>query len=121
MASGGSFAIHEHQLTIRFIQGYRYLDRCGEALVRLESVLGDGWLPIEAAPKGGGIKNDALGVVATFNTEAMTVQQSEFIAFETFLDSAGKIYDTLWQVFEIKRIIGPAMRIVLQMGFKVDE
>ena len=28
-----------------FIQGYRFLDRCGESLIALENTLAPGWIP----------------------------------------------------------------------------
>jgi hypothetical protein len=121
MPGSSSFNIHEIQATIRFIQGYRYLDRCGEALVKLENTLAEGWIPSEPSPRSGSLKNDQLGMTVTFNSEAMTVHQGEFISFEHFLDQTCKVFDTLWQTFEVKRVNAPAVRVALQKGFKEDE
>jgi hypothetical protein len=120
MPATSPFLTHAIQLTIRFIQGYRYLDRCGEALVKLENVLEKGWIPTEPTPQGGALKNDQLGMALTFNTEAMIVHQSLFISFDTFLDQACKAYDILWQTFEVKRINSPTARFILQKGFDED-
>lgn len=118
MPGNSPFEVHEIQATIRFIQGYRYLDRCGEALIRLEDVLQEGWIPAEVSPKSGNLKNELLGMVAAFNSEAMTVAQSEFISFENFQDQACKVFETLWRVFELQRINAPTARVVMQKGFK---
>ncbi|HTU93569.1 MAG TPA: hypothetical protein VMF69_26045 [Gemmataceae bacterium] len=121
MAGSSPFQVHRILATIRFIQGYRYLDRCGEALVKLENVLTEGWLPTEPSPKAGGMKNDQLGMTASFNSEGMTTSQAEFISFEHFIDQTCKVFDTLWQTFEIKRISSPTILVVFQKGFKDDE
>jgi hypothetical protein len=121
MPGTSTFQVHQIQASIRFIQGYRYLDRCGEALVKLENVLAEGWLPTESTPKAGSLKNDQLGMMASFNSEAMTTHQAEVISFEQFLDQSCKVFDTLWQTFEVKRINLPAIRVVFQKGFQDDE
>src|SRR5215213_5985905 len=102
MAASG---LEPHQLvaTIRFIQGYRYLDRCGETLIRLEQTLAEGWIPTETTPASGTMKNDLLGMVVGFNSGSMTVQQSEFLSFEHFRDQTCKVYETLWRTLEIDR------------------
>jgi hypothetical protein len=102
LSDAGQFAFQSAyvQASLRFIQGYRYLDRCGEALVKLENVLEKGWLPAESAPKAGALRNDQLGMTSTFNSEGMTVQQTAPVSFELFLDQVCKIFDTLWQILK---------------------
>jgi hypothetical protein len=117
----GSFQVREIRSTIRFIQGYRYLDRCGEAIVKLENTLADEWIPTETSPKAGALKNDVLGMTLGFSSENMTTVQAEFISFEHFLDQTCKIYDVLWQTFEVKKINVPTLRVILQHGFDEDE
>ncbi len=121
MPVGSSLKVHAINATIRFIQGYRYLDRCGEALIKLENVLTADWITTETSPKSGNIKNDQLGMAGAFSSEAMTVTQTEFVSFEHFLDQTCKIYDTLWQTFEIKRINAPTLRVFAQRGFEENE
>lgn len=82
MPDNSPFQVHAIQASIRFIQGYRYLDRCGEALVKLENTLADGWIPSETSPKAGVLKNDQLSMTASFSSESMTIQQAESISFE---------------------------------------
>ncbi len=121
MATNSPLEVHAIHASVRFVQGYRYLDRCGEALIKLENVLDDGWITTETTPKAGSLRNDQLGMVATFNSETMTVSQEEFIAFEHFLDQTCKLYETLWQTFEIKRIHLPSIRILVQKGFEGED
>ncbi|MBI1916793.1 MAG: hypothetical protein HYS12_18965 [Planctomycetes bacterium] len=121
MPSHSPFRVHHLQASVHFIQGYRYLDRCGEALIKLENILEKGWLPSETTPKAGSLKNDQLGLTASFNSEALTVSQIEFISFEHFFDQACKIFETLVRTFEIKEINLPSIKVVFQKGFKDDE
>jgi hypothetical protein len=118
MAATTGLETHQLQTTIRFIQGYRYLDRCGETLIRLENSLADGWIPVETTPASGAIKNDLLGMVATFNSSGMTVLQQEFVSFEHFRDQTCKLYETLWRTLELENINAPTAKVVLQKGFK---
>ncbi len=124
MTAPTGFALHLVQLSLRFIQGYRYLDRCGECLIRLEEVLEPGWIPVETSPTSGSMKNEPLGMSVVFNSEGMTVRQSDFLLFDTFLDQSCKIYESLWRALGIDRINTPSLRLQYQKGFdedKVDE
>jgi hypothetical protein len=112
------FQFHEVALSVRFIQGYRFLDRCGEALVRLEEVLDKEWIPAEATPKGGAIKNDAVAATASFNSDSLLIQGFEFFDLSWFRDQASKIYSVIREAFRIDRINVPTLRIVLQKGFE---
>lgn len=113
--------IRELHSTVRFIQGYRYLDRCGDAMVKLEDSLAEGWIPSETSPKAGILKNDVFGMTLSFNSENMSTAQVEFISFEHFLDQTCKIYDVLRQTLEIKKINVPTLRVVFQRGFDEGE
>ncbi|MDB5312087.1 MAG: hypothetical protein JWO38_6289 [Gemmataceae bacterium] len=115
--AGSHFDLHEHRLTVRFVQGYRYLDRCGEALINLERVLLPEWLPADIAPQGGGLRNDTLGMAAGFNTEAVSVNQSRVVAFEQYRDQACKIVDVLRSTFQVERVLSPAFACVFQRPF----
>ncbi len=112
------FDENTYRLTLRFVQGYRFLDRCGEALVKLEEALHKDWIPTEATPKGGAVRNDTLGMVAAFNSEHVTIQQSEFLSFETFRDQTCTLVDVLRSTFQIERFVGPAVAVIFQRQFK---
>jgi hypothetical protein len=112
---------HSYALTIRFIQGYRYLDLCGEALINLESQLGGYWIPGEMSPSRGVMKNDVLGMTAGFSSEALQVTQSEYFDFPEFLASASTIYETLWKTFRVAAVNAPSFRAAYQRGFDAVE
>ena len=103
--------------SVRFVQGYRYLDKCGEALVRLEDTLDAGWIPGEASPTSGVLQNYSLGLGANFNTKSLSVNQTEFISFEHFAHETCNIYEILRSTFGIKRILAPSFRALFQVGF----
>jgi hypothetical protein len=121
MSAPTGFEFQSVQLSLRFIRGYRYLDRCGECLVRLEDVLEDGWIPSEASPTSGTMRNEPLGMGLIFNSEGMNVRQSEYMAFEEFADQACKIYETVWRVLGIERISTPSLVVFYQKGFDEDQ
>jgi hypothetical protein len=70
MAKTATTAFSESRLslTIRFDQGYRYLDKCGETMIRLEDSLPEGWLPGPIDPNGALIQNFAMGLHVRFNS-----------------------------------------------------
>ncbi|MFN0056253.1 MAG: hypothetical protein ACKV0T_29250, partial [Planctomycetales bacterium] len=108
--------------SVRWVRGYRYLDRCGEALVRLEERLDNAWIVSETAPSGGSIRNDVLEMQAVFNSASLTVQQEGFSDFGTFCHETHLIYDILRTVFEIGVINAPAVGVTLQLGMaSLDE
>lgn len=117
----GGFEVFSSLVSLRFIQGYRYLDRCGECLIRLEDALESGWIPVETTPTSGSMKNESLGMGLSFNTEALTVRQTEFIRFDLFMDQACKIYDTVRRVLEINRINIPALQVLYQKGYELEQ
>ena len=104
MSTSIQFNLFSMQLSVRFIQGYRYLDRCGECLIRLEAALEHSWIPVETSPNSGSMKNEAVGLSMIFNSEGLNVRQAEYLAFELFQDQSCKAYDVLWRTLEIERI-----------------
>jgi hypothetical protein len=117
-----AFEIQNIGFSLRFLRGYRYLDRCGEAIIRLEDVLENGWIPAETLPSSGTMRNDELGLVARFNAEGLQVQQHDVFSFDTFRDQSCKVFDVLRSVLELKRINVPAMQTTYQRGFEnVDD
>jgi hypothetical protein len=117
MATTG-FELHRIASSLRFIQGYRFLDRCGEAIIKLEEVLDEGWIPGETNPGGGVLVNHVLGMTARFDSGSVTVGQSEFFDFDYFQDQACKIFDVLRQTFEVKRVNAPSLQVIRQKGFE---
>jgi hypothetical protein len=120
MGAPTQFSLFGLQVSVRFIQGYRYLDRCGECLIRLEDKLDEGWIPVETSPTSGTMKNETIGLTITFNSEGMNLRQAEYLEFDTFRDQSCKAYDILWRLLAIERISAPTLRVWYQMGFDED-
>ncbi len=111
------FQVHQIASTVRFIQGYRFLDKCGEAMVLLEGALDEGWIPRETTPKAGVMVNHQLGMNLEVNSSRMSVSQDEFIDFSYFRDQVCKIYDVIHRTFEIKTVNAPTLQVTYQRGF----
>jgi hypothetical protein len=107
--------------TVRFVEGYRYLDRAGEAMIKFKRTLDNDWLTKDVAPSGGQLRNFKLGMTLLFDSESMTTQQEEYISSEHFQEQTCKAYEVLWSVFEVDRILAPGMRVVFQKGFRTPE
>ena len=121
MPASTAFSLFSLSFSLRFIQGYRYLDRCGECLIRLEDALDTAWIPVEASPTSGSMKNESLGMALSFNSEGFSVKQSDFLDFDIFLDQSCKAYETLWRALDINRINTPAVISQYQLGFDEDK
>jgi len=111
-----NFSFVSAQLTIRLVQGYRFLDKCGEAMIQLESRLGENWLPGELAPTAGNIKNETIGIHIRFNAENITVSQTDFLDHAIFHSTACAAVETLLNQFGIQQINAPVLRLVAQSG-----
>ncbi len=75
------FMKQQDVLEIRYKQGYRYLDRCGDAMVLLEDALpaisGDKiWMPEDMAPQGARMKCPDLDLTLVFDAARFCLDQS---------------------------------------------
>jgi hypothetical protein len=114
-------AIHEIGTSLQFIQGFRYLDRCGEAMIRLQSVLDHGWVTAEAIPTSGVMRNDSLGMQLRFNSDGISVRQTDFFDFQAFFDQACKAAAAIISVLGVERINVPTLQAVFQRAFDETE
>lgn len=112
MTSINGFLPGQMLASIRFVQGYRYLDRCGETLIRLENNLGEGWLTAEPTPQSGALRHASLKMEVNFNSDAVSVTQRESVNIQEFSRVASIAYETICGVIEVERVIGPAVRII---------
>ena len=103
--------LHQISSTLRFIQGYRFLDRCGEAVINLEERLDSGLIPGELKPTGGTMVNHECGMRARFDSESVSITQQEYLDFDLFLDQSCRTYETLCQTFEIGRMNTPSLNV----------
>ncbi len=65
----------------RYEHGYRYLDRCGDAMVILEEALpsisnNHVWMPEEMQPRGARMKCPDIDVTVAFDTTRLVVDQN---------------------------------------------
>lgn len=111
------FEYHSVISSVRLVQGYRYLDLCGEAIIQLEKSLHKDWIPTEAAPKGGMLRNDTLGMATGFNAESITIQQTEYLDKTVFIEQSSLIVDVLRRTFGVNRLVGPSISISYQRQF----
>jgi hypothetical protein len=114
-------AIHEIAASLQFVQGYRYLDRCGEAMIRVETALEQGWVSAETTPTSGIMKNDSLGMLLKFNSEGLLIRQTDFFDFALFFDQACKAASAIIGVLDVERINIPSVQAVFQKGFDATE
>ncbi len=56
-----------------------------------------------------------------FSAQHIQVEQNEYISFDSFHDQTCRMYDVLRSCFEIKRILAPTLKVVLQAGFDAVE
>ena len=82
---------------------------------------GEGWIPAEPSPTSGAIKNDSLGFLVGFNSEAINARQAEFVSFDYFREKVCTVYDILWKAFEVERILTPTINVVLQKGYELEK
>jgi hypothetical protein len=70
----------EQTFEARFEKGYRYLDRCGDAMLILEDLLGTDtsriWMPEDMQPSGARIKCPESETVVSFSTTNLVVTQT---------------------------------------------
>jgi hypothetical protein len=84
----------------RYERGYRYLDRCGDAMVILEDLLAEGtgclWFPAEATPTAARMICPDLDATLVFNAQSLVLEQApvgdvEFDFARIAADSLGLI------------------------------
>jgi hypothetical protein len=112
-----SYSIHTLKFATRFVRGYKFLDRTGEVLLKLEDALDKNWLPGDLSPNSGSMKNEILGMNLSFNAEQVSVKQEGFISAEHFIDQLCIIVDIVTATFDINTIISPSFAIDYQRGF----
>jgi hypothetical protein len=69
----------EQVFEARYERGYRYLDRCGDAMAVLEDMLsaemGKIWMPSEMTPKGAVLKCPEEDMTVSFDTDKLVISQ----------------------------------------------
>lgn len=74
----------------RFKDGYRYLDRCGESIVQIQSH-NSSWLPSSVNPMAGALRNEEKNIQLVMNTQGLAFNFYKFPinlnGIETFVQS----------------------------------
>ena len=90
----------------RYERGYRYLDRCGEALVILEELLpsetGTAWMTEEAVPTGARLKCPDLDLIIIFDTARLVVEQQPADVPCDFDNIASTVLSTISARFDLR-------------------
>lgn len=101
----------------RFEQGYRYLDRCGNAMILLEKGLpgvtdNRVWMPQEMVPTGARIKCPELDITLTFDAYRLCVDQNP-VDVECPFDLISKYaLDTVVTKFIIQKVTRLGNRVL---------
>ena len=107
-------------LEIRYKQGYRYLDRCGDAMVLLEDALpaisgNKIWMPENISPQGARMKCPDLDLVFVFDAARFCLDQNPTDIECPFEDIALYVFGTIASKFAIKHLtrLGRRQRFLL--------
>ncbi|NLW87291.1 MAG: hypothetical protein GXY38_10505 [Planctomycetes bacterium] len=93
----------------RYEKGYRFLDRCGDALIMLEESLSKltdhVWFPEEMAPTGARLICPDLEITLVFNARQLVVDQTPIPNIEAeFSDIAGTAFGLIRGRFDITKL-----------------
>jgi hypothetical protein len=104
----------------RYERGYRYLDRCGDAMVILEEALpaisnNSVWMPEEMQPKGARMKCPELDITLVFDTSRLCLDQNPADVECPFENISKYAFDTVVSKFDIRKItrLGNRQRYIL--------
>jgi len=94
----------------RYERGYRYLDRCGDAMVILEEALpaisnNNVWMPEEMQPTGARIKCPDIDVTVAFDAYRLCVDHNPADVKCPFEAISKYVFDTVVAKFDIRKII----------------
>lgn len=109
MASAREPVLRQRIFEARYEQGYRYLDRCGEALLILESLLetdtGHTWFPTEMSPSGARLQCPDLDIAIVFDARHLVVDQNPVgdVACD-FIEIATSILSTITGRFDLRKM-----------------
>lgn len=100
----------QNVLEVRYKQGYRYLDRCGDAMVILEEalpIISDNkiWMPEQMAPTGARMKCPDLDLTLVFDASRLCLDQNPADISCPFKEIIQYALDTIAAKFSIKTLI----------------
>lgn len=117
----GTFDLHQALFTLRPIQGYRYLDRCGEFIVKLEDSLDKGWIPKDLTPQGATLNNHDLSMSIRVDSSSLSMSNDNILDIPTFMDQLCRTYDIFHKTFSIARFNAPSLQSTWQKNVESAE
>jgi len=115
-----NFMKQQDVLEVRYKQGYRYLDRCGDAMVLLEDALpaisgNKIWMPENMAPQGAIMKCPDLDLALVFDAARFCLDQNPTDIECPFEDVALYAFGTIAAKFAIEHLtrLGRRQRFLL--------
>ena len=66
------FLLRQLVFEARYFKGYRYLDRCGETMLDIESKV-EGWSARDASPQSGNMINEEKGITFSFSSNKLNL------------------------------------------------
>ncbi len=105
-----SLKLIQNVFEARYERGYRYLDRCGDAMVILEEALpaitnNKVWMPEQMQPDGARMKCPDIDVTVSFDTYRMHVDHNPADVECPFTAISKYVFDTVVSKFDIRKII----------------
>lgn len=104
----------------RYEKGYRYLDRCGEAILILEELLPtitqSTWMPEEIAPAGARLKCPELDLLIFFDTSSLVVDQNPTDIECDFGEISRTVLATISARFDLRIFVRFGLRQFFMLG-----
>lgn len=96
---------------VRYKQGYRYLDRCGETMIDAENKI-KGWIAGEAAPTGGRMVNTTENMLFSFNSSKLDLSQhyADINDYKNFVNYSIKFFDLVSKNLGLKEYLRFGLR-----------
>ena len=109
---------------VRFMDGYRYLDRCGETIVQIRKH-DDAWLPYTPNPQGGVLKNEKKNLGLTMSTLGMAIHHvaNTPIAFqgaEAIVEGLGREAEAVYEIATSALNVSETTRVGFRCRFLAE-
>jgi hypothetical protein len=95
---------------LRYEHGHRYLDRCGETLLQIESRLPQEWIPQEINPSQGSLINPAKDIVFNFNSYKLDASQDHPKDLKDFTAQVSALADVVCTNLDLNTFIRIGIR-----------
>jgi hypothetical protein len=96
---------------LRYAQGHRYLDRCGETIIEIEDHA-PGWISREVTPSGGGLIHMEKDIAFTFSSYKLDAGQDDPKDTRGFCEQVGLLTDIVCKILGISTYIRIGVRFI---------